>query len=147
MDTPKTIKASLESVQDMEAYFSIIRGLSRNPIEDEEIEAWSVLNQRMDERYVVGARIKTKDFTDEELAAFNQFYERYPAGMIIRTPDFTEEEVKDWQTWHEKINNMDLQNIKKKVHFLHEEEYVPYEDDNFKPLEKETKGIHAMIYS
>ncbi len=124
----KTIKAqaSLECVQDMEAYFSMIRGLARNPITDEEIKQWKVIDEQADEHYVKGAKIQTKDFTEQELASYNRIYDRHPAGMIIRTPDPTEGEIKDWQNWHEKINNMNLDEIRKKVQFWSDEE-PPYQ--------------------
>src|SRR5215831_1899321 len=122
------IRASIEMAQDIHSNMSLIRGLSRNPITDEEIAHWQALYARTEEHYVIGARIKTEDFSEAELAMYARVYERYPAGMIIRTPDFTEEEVKDWQVWYWKINKMDLQEIKKKVQFFGSDDPPPYEE-------------------
>ncbi len=139
------IKASVEMVQDIHSNYAMIRGLSRNPITDEEINHWQALNSMINERFVPGARIQTEDFTDEELATYSRLYERYPAGMIIRTPDFTEEEIKGWQEAYKQINAMNLHEIRKKVHFLHEEEFIPYEEpewfkDYVPPPPKKEKG-------
>lgn len=116
------IKCSIEMAQDMHSNLALIRGLSRNPITEEEIEAWQAMTSMIDGHYVPGARIQTKDFTEEELATYSRLNERYPAGMVIRTPDFTEGEIEGWQEAYKQINAMNLHEIKKKVQFLHEDE-------------------------
>lgn len=146
------IKASVEMVQDIHSNLAMIRGLTRSAITDEEINHWQALNSMINERFVPGARIQTEDFTDEELATYSRLYERYPAGMIIRTPDFTEEEIKGWQEAYKQINAMNLHEIKKKVHFLHEEEFIPYQEvdewmkDYFPPPPKKQAEVPLGPY-
>jgi len=96
-------QASIEMVQDIHSNMALIRGLSRNPITDDEIIYWQSLQALWDHPRV--------------------------AGMIIRTPDPTDDEVKDWQVWYWKINKMDLKAIRQKVQFFGSDEPPPYQEE------------------
>lgn len=97
-----------------------------------------------DEKYVVGARILTPDFAEDEFQLY-QWAAEHPTGSCRGyrlTEEPTEQEVKEWQESLEYLNGLNFDVARSRVKFLDKDKTKPYEEDLHWSIQPKKKNAY-----